>query len=88
MNESETLRRKDTIKYVSCGCHCIRQCILKVRIWDGLIVACEPVSRSLYPYLLCSLAAHYLLYGSSSRTEEDKAGPPSFITVNFNAAGV
>lgn len=32
----------DTIRYTSCGYHCWRQCILKVRIRDGLILACEP----------------------------------------------
>jgi anaerobic dimethyl sulfoxide reductase subunit A len=42
MTESITLSRKDTTKYVSCGYHCIRQCILKVHIRDGRIVACEP----------------------------------------------
>jgi hypothetical protein len=77
MNESETMRGKDPIKYVSCGCHCIRKCILKVRIRDALIMACEPPSRSLYPHLLCSLAAHYLLYDSFSRTKEEKAAPLS-----------
>jgi anaerobic dimethyl sulfoxide reductase subunit A len=32
----------DTIRYTSCGYHCFRQCILKVRVRDGVIVACEP----------------------------------------------
>lgn len=32
----------DTIKYTSCGYHCFQQCILKVRVRDGVIVACEP----------------------------------------------
>ncbi|MFC1823374.1 molybdopterin-dependent oxidoreductase [Thermodesulfobacteriota bacterium] len=32
----------DVIRYTSCGYHCLRQCILKVRIRDGVIVACEP----------------------------------------------
>jgi len=42
MKEIGSLRHKDTTKYVSCGYHCIRQCILKVHIRDGRIVACEP----------------------------------------------
>ena len=33
---------KDTIRYTSCGYHCLNQCIVKVRIRDGVIVACEP----------------------------------------------
>jgi anaerobic dimethyl sulfoxide reductase subunit A len=32
----------DTIRYTSCGYHCLCQCILKVRVRDGVIVACEP----------------------------------------------
>jgi len=32
----------DIIKYTSCGYHCFRTCILKVRIRDGVIIACEP----------------------------------------------
>lgn len=32
----------DTIRYTSCGYHCFRTCILKVRIRDGVITACEP----------------------------------------------
>ena len=35
-------RRGDVIRYTSCGYHCLRQCILKVRIRDGVIIACEP----------------------------------------------
>ncbi len=33
---------EDTIRYTSCGYHCFRQCILKVRIRHGVIVTCEP----------------------------------------------
>ena len=32
----------DIIRYTSCGYHCFNQCILKVRIRDGVIVCCEP----------------------------------------------
>ncbi|MFC2001004.1 molybdopterin-dependent oxidoreductase [Chloroflexota bacterium] len=32
----------DTIRYTSCGFHCWGNCIIKVRIRDGVIVACEP----------------------------------------------
>ena len=32
----------DTVRYTSCGYHCHSQCILKVRVRDGLVVACEP----------------------------------------------
>jgi anaerobic dimethyl sulfoxide reductase subunit A len=32
----------DIIRYTSCGYHCLNRCILKVRIRDGVIVACEP----------------------------------------------
>jgi len=32
----------DIIRYTCCGYHCIKRCILKVRIRDGVIVACEP----------------------------------------------
>lgn len=39
---SSRLRAGDIIKYTSCGYHCFRNCILKVRIRDGVIVACEP----------------------------------------------
>lgn len=45
MNETVTFstnRLRDTIKYTSCGYHCLRKCILKVRVKDGVIVACEP----------------------------------------------
>ncbi len=35
-------RLGDTIRYTSCGYHCFNRCILKVRIRDGVIVACEP----------------------------------------------
>ena len=33
---------RDTIRYTSCGYHCLSMCIVKVRIRDGVIVACEP----------------------------------------------
>ncbi len=36
------LQVENTIKYTCCGYHCWRNCILKVRIRDGVIVACEP----------------------------------------------
>jgi len=39
---SSRLRAGDIIKYTSCGYHCFRNCILKVRIRDGVIVSCEP----------------------------------------------
>ncbi len=32
----------DTVRYTSCGYHCFQQCVLKVRIRDGVIVSCEP----------------------------------------------
>lgn len=32
----------DTIRYTSCGYHCLNHCIVKVRIRGGVIVACEP----------------------------------------------
>jgi anaerobic dimethyl sulfoxide reductase subunit A len=32
----------DIIKYTSCEYHCFRSCILKVRVRDGVIIACEP----------------------------------------------
>jgi len=32
----------DIIRYTTCGYHCLNDCILKVRIRDGKIVACEP----------------------------------------------
>ena len=32
----------DLIKYTSCGYHCSRNCILRVSIRDGVIMACEP----------------------------------------------
>ncbi len=32
----------DTIRYTSCGYHCFNMCVLKVRVRDGVIVACEP----------------------------------------------
>jgi anaerobic dimethyl sulfoxide reductase subunit A len=33
---------RDTIRYTSCGYHCHNTCILKVRVRDGVIIACEP----------------------------------------------
>ena len=30
------------IRYANCGYHCIRNCILKVRIRGGVIVSVEP----------------------------------------------
>ena len=32
----------DIVRYTSCEYHCFRSCILKVRIRDGVIIACEP----------------------------------------------
>ncbi|MBI4330281.1 MAG: molybdopterin-dependent oxidoreductase [Chloroflexi bacterium] len=32
----------DTIRYTSCGYHCECDCVLKVHVRDGVIVACEP----------------------------------------------
>lgn len=32
----------DTIRYTCCGYHCLRFCTVKVRIRNGVIVACEP----------------------------------------------
>lgn len=32
----------DTIRYTSCSYHCLHRCIVKVRVRDGVIVACEP----------------------------------------------
>jgi anaerobic dimethyl sulfoxide reductase subunit A len=32
----------DAIKYTCCSYHCLNHCILKVRVRDGMIVACEP----------------------------------------------
>ncbi len=37
-----TVLHHDRIRYANCGYHCQRNCILKVRIRDGIIVACEP----------------------------------------------
>ena len=34
--------QEDTVRYTSCGYHCLNMCILKVRIRDGVIVAVEP----------------------------------------------
>jgi anaerobic dimethyl sulfoxide reductase subunit A len=43
MNSTSFSRGKqDTISYTCCGYHCLSRCILKVRIRDGVIVACEP----------------------------------------------
>ncbi len=39
---SSRLRAGDIIRYTSCGYHCFRNCILKVRIRDGVIASCEP----------------------------------------------
>jgi len=39
---SSHLRAGDITRYTSCGYHCFRNCILKVRIRDGVIVSCEP----------------------------------------------
>jgi anaerobic dimethyl sulfoxide reductase subunit A len=33
---------KDAISYTCCGYHCLSRCILKVRIRNGRIIACEP----------------------------------------------
>jgi anaerobic dimethyl sulfoxide reductase subunit A len=33
---------QDTIRYTCCGYHCLNRCILKVRIRNGVIIACEP----------------------------------------------
>ncbi len=35
-------KRGDVVRYTSCGTHCWGNCILKVRIRDGVIVSCEP----------------------------------------------
>jgi anaerobic dimethyl sulfoxide reductase subunit A len=32
----------DVVRYTCCGYHCANRCILKVRIRDGVIIACEP----------------------------------------------
>lgn len=41
---------EDVIRYTSCGYHCLCQCILKVRVRDGVIASCEP-DDSINPYL-------------------------------------
>ncbi len=33
---------EDGIKYTTCAYHCFRDCILKLRVKDGVIVSCEP----------------------------------------------
>ena len=35
-------RDRDIIRYTTCGGHCLRTCISKVRIRDGVIVSVEP----------------------------------------------
>lgn len=35
-------KNKEEIRYTSCGYHCFRNCILKVRVRDGVILTCEP----------------------------------------------
>jgi anaerobic dimethyl sulfoxide reductase subunit A len=34
--------QEDIVRYTSCGYHCLSHCILKVRIRNGVIAACEP----------------------------------------------
>ena len=44
MGHSSTFggHEKDIISYTACGYHCFDQCVLKVRIRDGVIVSIEP----------------------------------------------
>ncbi len=36
------MAKTDVIRYTTCGIHCWGQCVVKVRVRDGVIVACEP----------------------------------------------
>ena len=41
-NDRDGKRAGDTIRYANCGYHCFRNCILKVRVREGVIVSVEP----------------------------------------------